>query len=89
MVDGVILYSCIISIMSAPLWLQFTGTQTKRKRAELACVACHSKKVSSLALHGLGKDANGCRLDVTCRREGLRGIGTVPSANLAAKNAGE
>lgn len=75
--------------MSAPLWLQFTGTQTKRKRAELACVACHSKKVSSLALHGLGKDANGCRLDVTCRREGLRGIGTVPSANPAAKNAGE
>ena len=34
-----------ISIMSEPLWLQFTGNQTKRKRAELACVACHSKKV--------------------------------------------
>ncbi|KAJ5468984.1 hypothetical protein N7475_006736 [Penicillium sp. IBT 31633x] len=31
--------------MSAPLWLQFTGNQTKRKRAELACVACHSKKI--------------------------------------------
>ncbi|KAJ5604097.1 hypothetical protein N7537_007053 [Penicillium hordei] len=31
--------------MSAPLWLQFTGTQTKRKRAELACVICHSKKI--------------------------------------------
>ncbi|KAJ5431376.1 hypothetical protein N7445_009108 [Penicillium cf. griseofulvum] len=31
--------------MSAPLWLQFNGNQTKRKRAELACVACHSKKI--------------------------------------------
>lgn len=75
--------------MSAPLWLQFTGTQTKRKRAELACVACHSKKVRYLVLHSLGKEANSCRLDVTCRREGLRGIGTAPSANPAAKNAGE
>lgn len=77
--------------MSAPLWLQFTGNQTKRKRAELACVACHSKKVSYLYVvhRRLDKEANGCRLDVTCRREGLRGIVTAPSANLAAKNAGE
>lgn len=75
--------------MSAPLWLQFTGTQTKRKRAELACVACHSKKVSYLVLHGLGKEANGRRLDVTCSRGGLRDIVTAPSVNPAAKNAGE
>ncbi|KAL4804107.1 fungal-specific transcription factor domain-containing protein [Aspergillus unguis] len=26
-------------------WLQFTGQQTKRKRAELACTVCHGKKV--------------------------------------------
>ncbi|KAJ5690692.1 hypothetical protein N7462_005084 [Penicillium macrosclerotiorum] len=31
--------------MAAPLWLQFTGQQPKRKRAELACIACHSKKI--------------------------------------------
>lgn len=26
-------------------WLHFSGGQRKRKRAELVCVACHSKKV--------------------------------------------
>lgn len=26
-------------------WLQFTGHQPKRKRAELACTICHGKKV--------------------------------------------
>ncbi|KAJ5756621.1 hypothetical protein N7533_006164 [Penicillium manginii] len=31
--------------MSASLWLPFTGQQPKRKRAELACIACHSKKI--------------------------------------------
>lgn len=34
--------------MSAPTWLQFTGQQPKRKRAELACVVCHGKKVRSI-----------------------------------------
>ncbi|KAJ5811447.1 hypothetical protein N7474_007748 [Penicillium riverlandense] len=38
--------------MSASGWLQFTGHQPKRRRAELACVACHSKKVGcSLTLN--------------------------------------
>ncbi|KAL2785997.1 fungal-specific transcription factor domain-containing protein [Aspergillus keveii] len=31
-------------VTSTP-WLQFTGHQPKRKRAELACTICHSKKV--------------------------------------------
>ena len=26
-------------------WLHFTGRQRKRKRAELVCVLCHSKKI--------------------------------------------
>ncbi|CAI4212650.1 unnamed protein product [Parascedosporium putredinis] len=26
-------------------WLHFTGRQPKRKRAELVCVFCHSKKI--------------------------------------------
>ncbi|KAL5335078.1 fungal-specific transcription factor domain-containing protein [Aspergillus crustosus] len=31
-------------VTSTP-WLQFTGHQPKRKRAELACTICHSKKI--------------------------------------------
>ncbi|KAL4951352.1 fungal-specific transcription factor domain-containing protein [Aspergillus filifer] len=31
-------------MVSTP-WLQFTGHQPKRKRAELACTICHSKKI--------------------------------------------
>ncbi|KAE8418415.1 hypothetical protein BDV36DRAFT_308765 [Aspergillus pseudocaelatus] len=31
-------------VISTP-WLQFTGHQPKRKRAELACTICHSKKI--------------------------------------------
>jgi hypothetical protein len=31
--------------MNEPQWVQFSGPGTKRKRAELACVACHAKKV--------------------------------------------
>lgn len=26
-------------------WLHFNGHQRRRKRAELVCVACHSKKI--------------------------------------------
>ncbi|KAI9372344.1 fungal-specific transcription factor domain-containing protein [Aspergillus egyptiacus] len=35
--------SPVMAITSS--WLQFTGHQPKRKRAELACTICHSKKV--------------------------------------------
>ncbi|KAJ5714745.1 uncharacterized protein N7483_011926 [Penicillium malachiteum] len=46
--------------MSAPLWLQFTGQQPKRKRAELACIACHSKKIRcDLQARG-GQGYNNC-----------------------------
>ncbi|KAL3481417.1 fungal-specific transcription factor domain-containing protein [Aspergillus californicus] len=31
-------------VMTTP-WLQFTGHQPKRKRAELACTICHGKKI--------------------------------------------
>lgn len=34
---------CIMVISTS--WLQFTGHQPKRKRAELACTICHGKKV--------------------------------------------
>ncbi|KAJ5525281.1 hypothetical protein N7494_011931 [Penicillium frequentans] len=46
--------------MSPPLWLQFTGQQPKRKRAELACIACHSKKIRcDLQTRG-GQGYNNC-----------------------------
>ncbi|KAL4877818.1 fungal-specific transcription factor domain-containing protein [Aspergillus karnatakaensis] len=32
-------------MVNATPWLQFTGQQQKRKRAELACTICHSKKI--------------------------------------------
>lgn len=31
--------------MADPSWMQFTSQQPRRKRAELACTACHSKKI--------------------------------------------
>ena len=38
-----------LNSMSAPTWLQFTGQQPKRKRAELACIICHGKKVREIS----------------------------------------
>ncbi|KOC16391.1 Zn(II)2Cys6 transcription factor [Aspergillus flavus AF70] len=53
-------------VTSTP-WLQFTGHQPKRKRAELACIICHSKKIR-------------CDLQVRSR-QGLRTCTNCETAN--------
>lgn len=37
--------------MNESQWVQFSGPGTKRKRAELACIMCHSKKVCADTTH--------------------------------------
>ncbi|KAJ5568082.1 hypothetical protein N7450_010568 [Penicillium hetheringtonii] len=55
--------------MSDPLWLQFTGHQPKRKRAELACIACHSKKIRcDLQTRG-GQGYSDCSKCATTRKD--------------------
>jgi len=73
--------------MSAPLWLQFTGQQPKRKRAELACIACHSKKVPR-QLWAEWTDDDVCRFDATSKREGVKDTIIVLNARLPGKTAG-
>ncbi|KAL6246286.1 hypothetical protein RBB50_006522 [Rhinocladiella similis] len=49
--------------MSGTQWLQFSAPRAKRKRAELACETCHSKKIrcdlQARTLHG-GADCTNC-----------------------------
>ncbi|KAL4945773.1 hypothetical protein BDV06DRAFT_219017 [Aspergillus oleicola] len=46
-------------MVSTP-WLQFTGHQPKRKRAELACTICHSKKIRCDLQTRTGQGLNNC-----------------------------
>ncbi|KAL2849901.1 fungal-specific transcription factor domain-containing protein [Aspergillus pseudoustus] len=46
-------------VISTP-WLQFTGHQPKRKRAELACTICHSKKIRCDLQVRTGQGLNNC-----------------------------
>ena len=50
-------------------WLHFTGRQRKRKRAELVCVLCHSKKIK-------------CDLQVSGHSH-IRGLLLLPAGSLA------
>ncbi|KAL1955026.1 hypothetical protein VTO42DRAFT_317 [Malbranchea cinnamomea] len=69
--------------MRAPTWRQYTGTQPKRKRAELACVICHSKKIKcDLQVRG-GQGYSNC---TNCANAG-RDCRSRPSKRGAAKQA--
>ena len=76
--------------MSAPTWLRFTGQQPKRKRAELACVICHGKKVC----HGLynirkqQKKLKMSRLNAISKYEAARDITTARIARPLDGTAG-
>ncbi|KAL2868981.1 transcription factor domain-containing protein [Aspergillus lucknowensis] len=70
-------------VISTP-WLQFTGHQPKRKRAELACQTCHSKKIrcdlQARTRQGLSNCANCDSAGKECRMR--------PSKRVARRTRG-
>lgn len=74
-----------IMVISNP-WLQFTGHQPKRKRAELACTICHGKKVPIRVCLGRTWTEKPGRSDATSKSAPVRASATVPTATRPVKN---
>lgn len=74
-----------IMVITTP-WLQFTGHQPKRKRAELACTICHGKKVPIRVCLGRTWTEKSGRSAATSKSAPARASATAPTATRPVRN---